>query len=232
MSPQVGSAGDDRVIEASPHSMRGREECLTASVPDSNGSTCISTANRCTVEHETIERCEKANSGYTYLRTYQCTKAKDGRLFYQRTSSSQCYDGYGEKLFILTSSEKCYGGYGTCSEDGECLPARHCDRKDFKSECQNGAAVTCVQDKIRYRHCEMLTAFPICAVVKDNASCYSESDRCQTEGEEIVTRCNASTGKETLKKCTKSSEGDLFYVSAGSRACPNGCTPDGTKYAE
>lgn len=35
-----------------------------------------------------------------------------------------------------------------------------------------------------------------------------------------------------IKKCTKSSKGDLFYVSAGSRACPNGCTPDGTKCAE
>ena len=168
----------------------------------------------CTNVGETQEKCRIQGISITYVDTYTCTE-KDGA-----------------KVFTLTSSDKCDDGHGTCSDSGQCIPAEDCDTKSFTSKCENGIAVNCTAKKVRYNHCNLSTSSTICAVVNDKASCYSNSDICSTEGEEIVSLCNAKTNKESLKKCTQGSDGNLYYVSNGTRECPNGCNSEGTKCAE
>ncbi len=361
------------------------EDCILNNTSAPDDINCISTAESCTVENDVQQRCETSATGVTYLRSYRCEKAKDGRMFYRRVSNDKCYDGYGvcssdgkclepvhcddgyethcegdllkkciknklrisncaaystprvcsfvdddpptclsptkectkegdeivtscsaklgkeyisvcaqadngklyyhsagsrvclsgcdddgkackaaacsqvgatqekcrlqgtsttyidtytctekdgAKIFVLNATEKCDSGYGTCSNTGQCVPAEDCDSKSFESKCENGVAINCTNKKVRYTHCEESLSSNYCAVVNGKASCYSDADMCKTENEEIVTKCIAKTGKESLKKCSRGSDGNLYYVSAGTRTCENGCNEDATKCAD
>ena len=176
-------------------------------------------AASCTSIGETQEKCRLQGTSTTYIDTYTCTE-KDGA-----------------KVLVLTSSDKCDNGHGTCSEDDQCIPAEDCETKSFESRCDDSTAVNCTSKKIRYNHCDLATTPKICAVVNDKASCFSaDSDLCSAaaEGTEIVTNCIANINKtnvdkEFLKKCTKAKDGNFYYVSSGSRECPNGCNAEGTK---
>ena len=188
----------------------GARNCLSGC--NEEGTACK--VDTCSETYTVRHKCRIQGTSTTYIDTYTCTEKN------------------GEKVYVLSASDKCDEGHGTCSEDDQCVPAEDCVASSFESRCTDGAAVNCTSKKVRYNHCELSSNSPICAVVNDKASCFSESDRCQDEGNEIVTRCNANTNKEIIKKCMAGSDGYLYYVSGGSRACANGCNAEGTACAE
>lgn len=185
----------------------GSRACLDGCNEDK--SACAPVA--CQDLNETVTQCRLQNGSTTYIDTYTC----------QANAS-------GQKQLVLTQSDKCDNGYGSCSETGECIPAEACESKTFTSRCEDNVALTCVGKKIKHTYCENQSTPATCAVINGKASCYEEADKCTTPGEEIIVRCNASSGKLSLSICTESADGQYYYISFGTRACENGCNATGT----
>ena len=188
----------------------GTRTCLSGC--NDSGTACKQMP--CSQLNDTKQNCRLQSMTMTYIDTYTCQEQN------------------GEKVFVLSSSDKCDNGHGTCSDDGQCVPAASCEKSSFSPKCENGAAVNCTSSQIRLKHCEISSTSPICAVVNNSADCFSESDICTTEGEEIVTRCSDKTNKESVSKCTRGSDGKLYYVSNGQRACSTRCNEEGTACAK
>lgn len=169
----------------------------------------------CTELGSTVSKCRIQGTATAYTDTYTCVE-----------------DAQGKKILKLTSTEKCDDGSGTCSETGECIPAETCEKKSFTSRCEGNVALTCALKKVKRYYCDLYSSPSTCAVVDDTAKCFAAEDVCTTEGEEIITRCSTSSNKIFLSKCTTGSDGKLYYISAGSRECPNGCNAEGTDCAD
>ena len=188
----------------------GTRTCLNGCNQEASACQAV----KCDEIGSEVQKCRIQGTSTTYTDTYKCTEIN------------------GEKLFVLDRTDKCDDGHGTCSEDDQCIPAEDCVAAEFTPKCENGTAVNCTSKKVRYNHCELSSNTPICAVVNDKATCFSESDLCSNEGDEIVTRCNSKTGKETVKKCMMGGDGNLYYANGGTRACPNGCNADESACAD
>ncbi len=181
------------------------EECLENTEELDVKTTCVSASSECSVENEIMKRCESANSGVSYIRTYQCKKTTDGRMFYRKIESTTCY-----------------GGYGVCGDNGECLPPIPCE-DDFVNQCDGNMVKKCSQNRLRTSDCSAYPSPRTCAVIDDTPDCYASTDECTKEGEEIVNSCNSSYNREFLRICTRASNGKMYWVSNGYRQCMTEC---------
>lgn len=169
----------------------------------------------CSDLNSTIDKCRIQGTATSYIDTYTCIE-----------------DAQGKKALKLTSTEKCDGGSGTCSDSGECIPAETCESKSFEPRCEGTVALTCSSKKVKRYYCDLYSSPHHCVVVDEKARCLEEADECTDEGELIITRCNTSTNKISLSTCMAGSDGKFYYISSGTRACPNGCNAEGTDCAD
>lgn len=190
-------------------------ECIQDKIEETQSRlACLSDEEKCSTENETIQRCEKSNSGSTNIKTYQCTQTENSKQMYYKRVDSQ----------------SCYGGYGTCSESGECLEPIYCD-DNYMDRCKGNIMSLCNKNRLKEADCNAYSSPHQCKMVDSTPDCLSDEDKCSTEGEEIVTSCNSKTGKENYKRCTATDDGSLYYMSEPARICPSGCNEEGTACA-
>ena len=186
------------------------EECISNNQSISGKSTCISAAKECTVENDIQVQCKKGAAGMTFMHSYQCIKAEDGRLFYRHVSQ-----------------EKCHDGYGVCSPDNKCLEPVFCE-DGFETHCEGDILKKCNKNRLMTSDCTTYNTPRVCSVIDETPKCLSPQKECTQEGEEIVTSCNTKTGKEFISVCMRAENGKLYYESSGSRLCLSGCNEDAT----
>ena len=191
------------------------EQCITDKIYETqNRISCMSDEDKSTTKDEKIQRCEKANSGSTYIRTYQCAQPENtDQLYYKRIES-----------------QSCYGGYGTCSESNECSEPVYC-ADNYVDHCKDNVMSLCNKNRLKEADCSAYSTPHQCKMVDATPDCLDDEDKCTVEGEEVVTHCNDKTNKESVKRCTATDDGSLYYMSASARNCPKGCNEEGTACA-
>ncbi len=121
------------------------DDCIDESCSDmtvASSATCVSKDKACSQEGESLTTCETMTNGISYIRKYICSKTEDGYLYYRRTES-----------------EKCHDGYGVCSSSGECKPPIECE---YKTHCDNDILYRCDDGKTRIDRCAEYPEKHIC----------------------------------------------------------------------
>jgi len=186
--------------------------------PDDEG--CVSESRRtfdcyakdktCSREGESFTVCETSAGGVSHNKTYTCAKAADGSLYIKETTS-----------------EKCYDGYGVCNAFGECTEPKACSYDDY---CKDDALYKCVKGYERIVKCSEYSTPNACAVIDGKAGCLPPDKECSKENDELITKCNASSGEVSISVCKKADNNKMYYVSSSknNRKCLDGCNADNT----
>ncbi|MBO4351728.1 MAG: hypothetical protein J6A01_12415 [Proteobacteria bacterium] len=160
----------------------------------------------CDKENALFEFCETDKKGKAFEIIYRCEKSRNGDVLHLRRHSQT----------------ECYYGTGMCSADEKCIQGDKCDQANFVPYCEGNTAFNCQSDRITQRICNKALT---CLVIDDQAKCITtKNNACQNEGEIVPTQC--VNNNEFYRECKKTSDGKLYYVSAGHKKCSNGCKDD------
>lgn len=167
----------------------------------------------CTKAGEKMTKCDQGTMTGSYTMEYQCAKAADGKLYWDRDDSTE---------------KPCETGQSCNAEHTACVDAQSCNYQSTEAACQGNVAVTCIASGTiqtsdctsHGKTCVRTSSFVAECVDKELASCSKAGETKHVCGLGETTMTDVSI----TYTCKKDADGNLRYLDGTNELCGNaGC---------